>query len=57
MKLKIISLYAILCVIWGTTWIVLKISLNEGTPPIFGVAIRFIIAAIILWGILFFRKG
>ena len=56
MKLKIISLYAILCVIWGTTWIVLKISLNEGTPPIFGVAIRFIIAAIILWGILFFRK-
>ncbi|MBL7014358.1 MAG: DMT family transporter [Candidatus Marinimicrobia bacterium] len=56
MKLKIISLYTFLCVIWGTTWIVLKISLNEGTPPIFGVAVRFIIAAIILWLILFYRK-
>lgn len=56
MKLKIITLYTLLCVIWGTTWIVLKISLNEGTPPIFGVAIRFIFASIILWGLLLYRR-
>ncbi|MBT3299177.1 MAG: DMT family transporter [Candidatus Marinimicrobia bacterium] len=56
MKLKIISLYILLCSIWGTTWIILKMSLNEGTPPFFGVAIRFVFASIILWGLLFYRK-
>lgn len=55
MKFKIYILYALLCIIWGTTWIVLKVSL-EGTPVFFGVALRFLISGSILW-VIFFYQG
>ncbi len=48
MKTKVIILYATLCVIWGTTWVILKKSLIEGTPPIYGVGLRFFLAGLIL---------
>jgi len=54
MRPKILGLYLLLSVIWGTTWLVLKVSL-EGTPPILGVALRFTISAFVLW-IVFFQK-
>ncbi len=56
MKLKVFLLYAMLCFIWGTTWAVLKISLSEGTPPIYGAGIRFLIAGIIVFIMLFIKK-
>jgi len=55
MKVKIYSLYILLCIIWGTTWVVLKVSL-QNTPVFYGVGLRFIISGIILW-IYFFYKG
>ncbi|MBT3216200.1 MAG: EamA family transporter [Candidatus Marinimicrobia bacterium] len=56
MKPKIFILYAILCLVWGTTWAVLKISLAEGTPPIYGAGIRFLIAGIIVFVLLWIKK-
>lgn len=55
MKLKVFSLYTLLCLIWGTTWIVLKVSLT-GTPPLFGAGLRFTLAGLVLWGIFFYRR-
>ncbi len=55
MKLKVYTLYALLCFIWGTTWIVLKTSL-QGTPPFLAIGLRFLISALILWVIFFLRK-
>lgn len=56
MKSKVLINYVILCFIWGTTWIILKKSLIEGTPPFFGSGFRFFVSGIILWSIIFFKK-
>ena len=39
---------AALCFIWGSTWLVIKVSL-EVVPPFYGAALRFALAAIILF--------
>jgi drug/metabolite transporter (DMT)-like permease len=39
-----------LCFIWGSTWLVIKVSL-EVVPPFFGAALRFALAAAILFGL------
>ena len=56
MKSKPYILYAILCLIWGTTWVILKKSLIEGTPAVYGVGLRFFVAGIILFLIVFIQK-
>jgi len=56
MKPKVLINYAILCFIWGTTWIILKKSLIDGTPPFFGSGFRFFFGGIILWGIIFYKR-
>jgi len=56
MKPKVLINYAILCFIWGTTWIILKKSLIDGTPPFFGSGFRFFFGGIILWGIILYKK-
>ena len=55
MSSRILFLYLLLSVLWGTTWLVLKISL-QGTPPVLGVALRFTISAFVLWIVFFLRK-
>ncbi|MEE9166044.1 MAG: DMT family transporter [Candidatus Neomarinimicrobiota bacterium] len=55
MRPKVLFLYILLCAVWSTTWLVLKISLT-GTPPILGVALRFSISAFVLWMIFFQRR-
>lgn len=42
--------YALLVVVWGTTWSAIQIGL-ERTPPMGGVAIRFLLAGVLLWAI------
>lgn len=42
-----IGVFALLTVIWGTTWAAIRVSL-EGIPPVTGVAIRFALAGLIL---------
>lgn len=39
--------FALLCFIWGFTWLAIKISL-EGMPPYLGASFRFVLALIIL---------
>lgn len=55
MKTKIYIAYALLSIIWGTTWLALKVSLNEGMAPSYAVGIRFLLSGIIFWLIMFFR--
>jgi drug/metabolite transporter (DMT)-like permease len=53
MKRKIVWL--VLCGIWGSTWLFIKIGLND-LPPLSFAAIRFVIAAAILWTIVALRR-
>ncbi|HET6893724.1 MAG TPA: EamA family transporter [Pyrinomonadaceae bacterium] len=53
MKARLVWL--ILCGIWGSTWMFIKIGLND-LPPLSFAAIRFVIAAAILWVIVLFRR-
>ena len=55
MKTKVYMLYALMCILWGFTWMYLKISLAE-MPLYTGLSIRFSIAGIIFW-IMYFIKG
>jgi drug/metabolite transporter (DMT)-like permease len=45
--MKPLIVWLILCVIWGTTWIFIKIGLDD-LPPISFAAIRFLVACMIL---------
>jgi drug/metabolite transporter (DMT)-like permease len=51
-----IFIWLTLCLIWGTTWIFIKIGLEEGLPPLTFAAARFVLAVIILAFIIFFQK-
>ena len=43
-------LYALTCLIWGSTWVAIKYGL-EGVPPFLGAALRFVIASGVLWAL------
>jgi len=47
--------YATMCLIWGSTWIMIKLGLR-GAPPMTAVAVRFIIAAMLVYFIIAVRK-
>jgi len=44
-----------LCLIWGTTWLAIKFSL-DGFPPFFGAAVRFTVAAVAVGLMLLLKK-
>ncbi|UCG51238.1 MAG: EamA family transporter [Candidatus Latescibacterota bacterium] len=46
-----IIVFSALCLIWSSTWIMIKVGL-EGAPPVTAAGIRFIIASIIIFAIL-----
>ncbi len=56
MKIKIYIAYALLSIIWGTTWYALKVSLNEGMVPSYAVGIRFLFGGLIFWIIMLIRR-
>jgi drug/metabolite transporter (DMT)-like permease len=47
--------YIVLCLIWGTTWLGIKVGL-EDAPPIWSAALRFILATIILLIVNYFSR-
>lgn len=47
--------YLMLCLIWGMTWLVIKLGL-EDAPPLWSAALRFILAAGLLYIINYFTK-
>lgn len=40
--------YILLCLIWGSTWLAIKIGVEAGMPPLLGAALRFGIAGALL---------
>src|SRR2546423_14799527 len=50
-----ILVWVILCLIWGTTWIFIKVGLDD-LPPIAFAAARFILAIAVLFVIIRVRK-
>src|ERR1700690_2617244 len=53
-RFLVISGFILISLIWGSTWLAIKIGL-ENVPPFFGVALRFTVASIILLAITFLR--
>ena len=51
----IIFVYAVLCLIWGSTWIAIKLGLSDA-PPLYSSGIRFAIAATFLYSVVLARK-
>ena len=56
MNNRILFPFIALCLIWGSTWYFIKISLNAGVPPFFGVGFRFFLSGLLFFLIIFFRK-
>lgn len=48
-------LYLSCCLIWGSTWLAIKIGL-EGVPPMLSAGLRFALAAAVLW-LMVLRRG
>ena len=48
-------IYIFLCLIWGSTWLAIKLGLAD-SPPLWSAGIRFLIAGLILIIINWFRK-
>ena len=52
--LKIALVYALLCFIWGSTWLSIRIGL-ESMPPIFSAGLRFSLASVFIYILMRFR--
>lgn len=50
-RFLVASTFALLTLIWGTTWAAIRVGLEAGIPPFTGVAVRFAIAAVVLFAI------
>src|SRR6185503_6136948 len=53
MKSRLVWL--VLCCIWGSTWLFIKLGLHD-LPPLTFAGIRFVIAVLILFALIFARK-
>ncbi|MGE5437800.1 MAG: DMT family transporter [Syntrophothermus sp.] len=53
-KFKVVALYILVCLIWGTTWFAIRISLNDLTPFL-SAGIRFIVASVIIYIIMLIK--
>ncbi len=53
-RLKVLLGFAIICIIWGSSWAAVKIGI-ESFPPLLSLAIRFTLAGIILGSIVFLK--
>jgi putative membrane protein PagO len=49
------ALFALICLIWGSTWLAIKFGLM-GTPPFLGAGLRFLLSATIVGMILAVRR-
>jgi drug/metabolite transporter (DMT)-like permease len=48
--LGVVAAWVALCLIWGSTWLAIKVGLRD-LPPLWFVAIRFAVAAAVLFGV------
>ena len=54
--MKPLIVWLLLCVVWGTTWIFIKLGLDAGLPPVSFAALRFTVACLILLPIIKLQK-
>jgi drug/metabolite transporter (DMT)-like permease/lysophospholipase L1-like esterase len=47
-QLVVNATIALLCLIWGSTWLVIRVGLDD-IPPLHGVALRFTVASALFW--------
>ena len=50
-----LSVWLLLCLIWGSTWIFIKLGLRD-LPPLTFAGARFLVAAVILWFYVILRR-
>ena len=57
MRDELIKIFTLvyLSIVWGTTWVAIKYSL-DGVPPFLGAMLRFMVALVCLWGYMIIRK-
>ncbi len=55
-QIKFFALYAIICLIWGSTWLVIHLGNAAALPPFSAASLRFVIAAFLLWIYIFWKK-
>lgn len=55
-RLEFFALYSLICMIWGSTWLVIRIGDEAALPPFLGASLRFVLAAILLWIWVWVRK-
>lgn len=48
-------LFAVICLIWGSTWLAIKVGL-DGVPPFLGAGLRFLLSALIVGAMLVVRR-
>jgi drug/metabolite transporter (DMT)-like permease len=48
-------LFALLCLVWGSTWLAIKVGL-VGVPPFLGAGLRFLLATLIVGAVLAARR-
>ncbi len=53
---KYLAVWLLLCLIWGSTWVFIKLGLDDW-PPFTFAALRFLLAAVILWGVVLLRHS
>lgn len=56
MNNRILFPFIALCLIWGSTWYFIKISLNAGVPPFYGVGLRFLFSGLLFFIYIYFKK-
>jgi drug/metabolite transporter (DMT)-like permease len=54
--MKVRAVFLVLCLIWGSTWMFIKLGLRD-LPPLSFAAIRFLLATVILSGIVAARRA
>lgn len=52
-QLKILIIFSLLCLIWGSTWGMIRLGL-ESLTPLFSVGLRFALAAILIFAVMKF---
>jgi drug/metabolite transporter (DMT)-like permease len=50
-----VAVWLVLCLIWGSTWLFIKLGLAD-LPPVSFAGIRFVVAAAVLWAIVAIRR-
>lgn len=53
-RLRLLLVFLLLCTIWGTTWLFIKVGLRD-LPPLTFAGIRFVVAAAVLFALSFAR--